>query len=37
MVQETVEKACAAEQEASKLLEQAKRRVEELIERSSTA
>jgi len=36
LVQETVEKAYAAEQQASNLLEQAKRRVEELIEQEAS-
>lgn len=35
LVQETVEKAYAAEREASNLLEQAKRRVEELVEQEA--
>ncbi len=37
LVQETVEKAHAAEREATNLLEQAKRRVEELIENTAAA
>jgi type I restriction enzyme S subunit len=36
MVQETVENAYAAEQQAAELLEQAKRRVEELIEQEAS-